>query len=218
MLVLHLKRFQFDQRRHHPVKVQSEVSFPPLLTIPESCLSGDLIERLHLSAQKKERPTQSQAEATSAPQATSLQQGDGSLDPSASATGVTKGPSRKARRRMNAANKNNIEARTAATGKHIPGMPAGDVLPPDDTVSSNRSSGGEIRYTLQSVVLHHGVSTMSGHYTCLARRAGGEWVHIDDVSVSPVTEEFVLHGMQSQVSEGAHHCVVLLSQWCLIIV
>mmetsp|Transcript_6903 Transcript_6903/g.9256 ORF Transcript_6903/g.9256 Transcript_6903/m.9256 type:complete len:293 (-) Transcript_6903:21-899(-) len=43
------------------------------------------------------------------------------------------------------------------------------------------------KYDLVSVVAHHGQAAFKGHYTCAARHGTG-WVHLDDSSVSPISE------------------------------
>lgn len=41
------------------------------------------------------------------------------------------------------------------------------------------------------VVDHHGANAQDGHYTCDVRRANGQWIHIDDTLVFPVSESEV---------------------------
>ncbi|KAL1496808.1 hypothetical protein AB1Y20_014394 [Prymnesium parvum] len=48
------------------------------------------------------------------------------------------------------------------------------------------------RYALFAVVVHHGESSASGHYTCFVRRADGLWWQLDDARRSCVGERDVL--------------------------
>ncbi|CAM9616605.1 unnamed protein product [Ascophyllum nodosum] len=55
------------------------------------------------------------------------------------------------------------------------------------------SNGGPLKYSLFTVVLHHGRSIHGGHYTALVRDARGQWRHCDDQHVSPETEGHALN-------------------------
>jgi ubiquitin C-terminal hydrolase len=53
--------------------------------------------------------------------------------------------------------------------------------------------GGEpITYQLFGSVYHHGTSAGGGHYTCDIKRRTGEWLHIDDTTITSVSEQDVL--------------------------
>jgi hypothetical protein len=227
VLVLQLKRFQFDHRTHDSVKTQVEVSFPAILQIPTSCLSKDLQSKLQTKANKvyintKQLNTPSTSDITYTATTPHTPVDDGGQS--------TPSKSRKSRRKKNAAAAAAAVANAAAVtspAKHVPGMPprpppaSNSPIPLSLDDAPVGGGGGQegLRYRLQSVVLHHGTSAHSGHYTCLVRRrvaraaagagagAGGgggqydyEWVHIDDENVSRVTEKFVFESMQSQVS------------------
>lgn len=49
-----------------------------------------------------------------------------------------------------------------------------------------------ITYKLFGCVYHHGTSAGGGHYTCDIRRRTGEWLHIDDTTITSVSEQDVL--------------------------
>ncbi|KAI7870422.1 hypothetical protein BDF14DRAFT_1774165 [Spinellus fusiger] len=49
-----------------------------------------------------------------------------------------------------------------------------------------------VTYKLFGVVYHHGVSAGGGHYTCDIKRHNGEWLHIDDTTITPISEQQVL--------------------------
>ncbi|KAI8368165.1 uncharacterized protein BYT42DRAFT_585532 [Radiomyces spectabilis] len=49
-----------------------------------------------------------------------------------------------------------------------------------------------ITYQLFGVIYHHGASAGGGHYTCDIKRQNGEWLHIDDTAIIPVSQEDVL--------------------------
>lgn len=42
------------------------------------------------------------------------------------------------------------------------------------------------------VVYHHGTSAGGGHYTCDIRRQNGQWLHINDTNIKPLSERDVL--------------------------
>ncbi|KAI8642580.1 hypothetical protein BD408DRAFT_386874 [Parasitella parasitica] len=47
-------------------------------------------------------------------------------------------------------------------------------------------------YQLFGCVYHHGTSAGGGHYTCDIRRRNEEWLHIDDTTITSVSEQDVL--------------------------
>ncbi|KAG1145225.1 hypothetical protein G6F37_005662 [Rhizopus arrhizus] len=49
-----------------------------------------------------------------------------------------------------------------------------------------------VTYKLFGIVYHHGSSAGGGHYTCDIKRRNGEWLHIDDTTITPVSEKDVL--------------------------
>ncbi|CEP19258.1 hypothetical protein [Parasitella parasitica] len=49
-----------------------------------------------------------------------------------------------------------------------------------------------IVYQLFGCVYHHGTSAGGGHYTCDIRRRNDEWLHIDDTTITSVSEQDVL--------------------------
>ncbi|KAG0191196.1 hypothetical protein DFQ28_000743 [Apophysomyces sp. BC1034] len=49
-----------------------------------------------------------------------------------------------------------------------------------------------VTYQLFGVVYHLGASAGGGHYTCHIKRHNGEWLHIDDTTIKPVSERDVL--------------------------
>ncbi|KAG1449388.1 hypothetical protein G6F56_008655 [Rhizopus delemar] len=49
-----------------------------------------------------------------------------------------------------------------------------------------------VTYKLFGIVYHHGSSAGGGHYTCDVKRKNGEWLHIDDTTITPVSEKDVL--------------------------
>ncbi|KAI8972996.1 hypothetical protein BDB01DRAFT_844989 [Pilobolus umbonatus] len=49
-----------------------------------------------------------------------------------------------------------------------------------------------ITYQLFGSVYHHGSSAGGGHYTCDIKRKNGQWLHIDDTTITPVSEQDVL--------------------------
>lgn len=196
-LVLHLKRFQFDQKSHNSIKIQTRVSFPSLLHIPSTCLSQDLQSKLRSKA------TQQHATVNNIPVSVPIETVTKPL---------TKNQKAKARRKKNAEMNNPTSNSSASSVQHIPGLavkPPLTITPTEKHPSPLVSTCLDVQYLLQSVVLHHGTSAHSGHYTCLVRRrkcsAAGdekdrcEWVHIDDKNVSIVTENYVFESIQSQV-------------------
>jgi hypothetical protein len=52
-------------------------------------------------------------------------------------------------------------------------------------LSSSAAEGNTV-YTLNGIILHHGSSVSSGHYTSLIRRSDSEWIHLDDNLASAV--------------------------------
>eukprot|EP00606_Chrysophyceae_sp_TOSAG23-5_P001575 GSChrysophyteH2.ASY1.ANO1.865.1 assembled CDS len=53
-------------------------------------------------------------------------------------------------------------------------------------------SVGRNKYSLYAVLVHHGGSAHSGHYTSYAMASNGQWYHYDDSSVSMVSVQAVL--------------------------
>ncbi|KAF1800109.1 hypothetical protein FB192DRAFT_1449593 [Mucor lusitanicus] len=49
-----------------------------------------------------------------------------------------------------------------------------------------------ITYQLFGCVYHHGTSAGGGHYTCDIKRRNNEWLHIDDTTITSVSEQDVL--------------------------
>lgn len=49
-----------------------------------------------------------------------------------------------------------------------------------------------VTYQLFGSVYHHGTSAGGGHYTCDIKRRSGEWLHIDDTTITSVSEQDVL--------------------------
>lgn len=49
-----------------------------------------------------------------------------------------------------------------------------------------------MQYVLQAIIVHHGGSLNSGHYTSYVRAKNGLWAHCDDSSVRSVSEQEVL--------------------------
>ncbi|KAI9015765.1 hypothetical protein CLU79DRAFT_764620 [Phycomyces nitens] len=64
-------------------------------------------------------------------------------------------------------------------------------IDPEWMAQSSKSSS-PINYHLFGVVYHHGVSAGGGHYTCDIKRRNGEWLHIDDTTITPISEQQVL--------------------------
>ncbi|KAI8067316.1 hypothetical protein BDF21DRAFT_112628 [Thamnidium elegans] len=65
------------------------------------------------------------------------------------------------------------------------------VINPEWMVPSLRPSE-PITYELFGSVYHHGTSAGGGHYTCDIKRKSGEWLHIDDTTITSVSEQDVL--------------------------
>ncbi|GAA5803336.1 hypothetical protein HPULCUR_008815 [Helicostylum pulchrum] len=65
------------------------------------------------------------------------------------------------------------------------------VINPEWMVPSLRPSE-PITYELFGSVYHHGTSAGGGHYTCDIKRKTGEWLHIDDTTITSVSEQDVL--------------------------
>ncbi|OAD73588.1 hypothetical protein PHYBLDRAFT_133421 [Phycomyces blakesleeanus NRRL 1555(-)] len=59
-------------------------------------------------------------------------------------------------------------------------------------MAQGSKSSGPVSYQLFGVVYHHGVSAGGGHYTCDIKRRNGEWLHIDDTTITPISEQQVL--------------------------
>ncbi|KAI7884255.1 cysteine proteinase [Lichtheimia hyalospora FSU 10163] len=53
-------------------------------------------------------------------------------------------------------------------------------------------SGAPATYKLFGIVYHHGTSAGGGHYTCDIRRQNGQWLHINDTNIQPLSERDVL--------------------------
>ncbi|XP_047321244.1 ubiquitin carboxyl-terminal hydrolase 23 [Impatiens glandulifera] len=54
------------------------------------------------------------------------------------------------------------------------------------------SYDGDLKYTLYGVLVHHGWTTHSGHYSCFVRTSSGMWYSLDDSRVRQVSEKMVL--------------------------
>lgn len=65
------------------------------------------------------------------------------------------------------------------------------VIDPEWMVPASRSHE-PITYQLFGSVYHHGSSAGGGHYTCDIKRRSGEWLHIDDTTITSVSEQDVL--------------------------
>ncbi|KAJ5075192.1 ubiquitin carboxyl-terminal hydrolase [Anaeramoeba ignava] len=65
---------------------------------------------------------------------------------------------------------------------------------PKKIISSELHKKGkkEHIYNLVSVIYHIGQSPIEGHYTCSALKWTGNWVHIDDTSISEVSEKEIV--------------------------
>lgn len=197
MLVLQLKRFQYDHKNCTSVKIKANVSFSSTLVIPPSCISTDLLSKLNASAQKRNAQRSKiypQQDVTMSEEAQDKIHDDEPKAPKIS---------RKARRKKNA-------EKAVTPGKIVPGMVPKQVQPrpvvPVVQTPSASVNSVDLRYTLQAVVLHHGDTANSGHYTTLVRRRSGSvtsceyfWYHIDDRSVSKVTDKYVFEATQSSV-------------------
>ncbi|KAI8369653.1 hypothetical protein BD560DRAFT_330000, partial [Blakeslea trispora] len=59
-------------------------------------------------------------------------------------------------------------------------------------MSPTSRSNEPITYQLFGCVYHHGSSAGGGHYTCDIKRRNGEWLHIDDTTITSVSEQDVL--------------------------
>ena len=165
--------------------------------MPACCLSKDLQTKLESQLHQSKTSSSRTSESTNVGSNGAGQESSEQEVPNPS-------KSRRARRKKNAAKNAAI-----TQDRYIPGFtsrPQSDEnesseatqsIPDDDVVGLN--------YTLRAVVLHHGNSAHSGHYTCLARRRATtsrpvEWMHIDDKSISAVSERYVYETMKSQVS------------------
>ncbi|KAI8075836.1 uncharacterized protein B0P05DRAFT_512183 [Gilbertella persicaria] len=58
-------------------------------------------------------------------------------------------------------------------------------------------------YQLFGCVYHHGTSAGGGHYTCDIKRRNGEWLHIDDTTITSVSEQDVTED-NTRTSERLH--------------
>lgn len=65
------------------------------------------------------------------------------------------------------------------------------VINPEWMAATSRPSE-PITYELIGSVYHHGTSAGGGHYTCDIKRKSGEWLHIDDTTITSVSEQDVL--------------------------
>lgn len=59
-------------------------------------------------------------------------------------------------------------------------------------LTDKSSSRGETIYSLYGVIMHHGSSQKSGHYTSFVKSSNGTWLYIDDESVSSVSKKKIL--------------------------
>ncbi|KAI9323458.1 hypothetical protein BX666DRAFT_2016709 [Dichotomocladium elegans] len=61
-----------------------------------------------------------------------------------------------------------------------------------DWMAPRHRTNAPITYKLFGIVYHHGSSAGGGHYTCDIRRQNGQWLHINDTNIKPVSERDVL--------------------------
>jgi ubiquitin carboxyl-terminal hydrolase 10 len=72
-------------------------------------------------------------------------------------------------------------------------------------LSPGHQNQGNTTYQLFGSVYHHGTSAGGGHYTCDIHRQNGEWLHIDDTTITPVSEKDVLETEENtRMSEKIH--------------
>ncbi|CAG8438115.1 8878_t:CDS:10 [Diversispora eburnea] len=73
---------------------------------------------------------------------------------------------------------------------------------PPELMAPSRKSNVAIEYQLFGVVYHHGNSAGGGHYTVDVLRHDNEWIHIDDSTISPISEgEVSVDGSSNQSSD-----------------
>ncbi|RHZ89695.1 hypothetical protein Glove_12g8 [Diversispora epigaea] len=73
---------------------------------------------------------------------------------------------------------------------------------PPELMAPSRKSNTAIEYQLFGVVYHHGNSAGGGHYTADVLRHDNEWIHIDDSTISSISEgEVSVDGSSNQSSD-----------------